>query len=194
VADVRQAVPADREGVVGTIAAAFVSDPAWTFIAGRGDAVVSELFAGALFDLRVVDGGVWITDDLTAASMWEEPGGTSLSTDMSAAVWTRFREQVGEGVWERLALYDRAVEAAMPPEEFWYLGTLATRPDRQGRGLARAVTAPALAIADAAGLPACLETSNPGNKAVYRRLGFEHTADVEVPDGPATWWLTRQPR
>jgi ribosomal protein S18 acetylase RimI-like enzyme len=61
---------------------------------------------------------------------------------------------------------------------------LATEPAGQGRGLGRAVVAPGLALAGAAGLPAFLETTNDGNVGIYRRWGFEVTATI--PLGPLT--------
>jgi ribosomal protein S18 acetylase RimI-like enzyme len=74
----------------------------------------------------------------------------------------------------------------------WYLGVLATEPARQGTGLGRAVTAPMLAAADRAGLPAYLETASESNVGIYRRLGFEPVRDVTMPDGGPTCWLMRR--
>ena len=46
--------------------------------------------------------------------------------------------------------------------------------------------------ADADGLPAVLETSNPGNVGVYRRAGFEVVRETAT-DGLAIWVMRRQP-
>ena len=67
----------------------------------------------------------------------------------------------------------------------------ALSPTHQGRGLATAVLAPGLATADAEGWDAWLETSKPGNKAFYAGRGFTDVRPVEIPDGPATWWIRR---
>ncbi|MCX6460985.1 MAG: GNAT family N-acetyltransferase [Actinobacteria bacterium] len=191
---VRQAVTVDRAGVIDTVVSAFHGDPAWEFMHGDEYARFAPLLAGVLFDLRVESGQVWVTDDLTSVALWEAPAGTSLmSTGERASVWDRYREEAGEAVWELLHRYDVAVEAVMPTEPYWYLGVLATRPECQGKGQARAVTSPVLAVADRDGINCCLETSKPSNKALYARLGFEPTADVTIEGGPPTWWLTRTP-
>ncbi len=191
---VRQAVAADRAGVIDTVTSAFHDDPAWEFMHGDEYTRVAPLLAGALFDLRVESGQVWVTDDLTSVALWEEPAGTSfLSTGARASVWERYQQEAGDAAWERLHRYDVAVEAVMPSEPFWYLGVLATRPERQGHGQARAVTSPVLAVADRDGINCCLETSKPSNKPIYARLGFLPSADIAIEGGPPTWWLTRTP-
>jgi GNAT superfamily N-acetyltransferase len=64
------------------------------------------------------------------------------------------------------------------------LGKLAVRPDRQGRGIARALIVAAGAEARAMGLPA-LELSTrvelAGNHAMFRRLGFVETGRTAHP-------------
>jgi len=43
------------------------------------------------------------------------------------------------------------------------------------------------------GLPVCLETSSPANVALYRRHGFEATAEVRLSDGPPVWFMRLDP-
>ena len=97
----------------------------------------------------------------------------------------------GASVWRRLVEYERAVDAARPTTPYWYLGVLATRPDRQGEGGASAVMAPVLAAADGDGIDCCLETSTARNRAFYERRGFTEVTDVHITGGPPTWWLRR---
>ncbi len=95
-------------------------------------------------------------------------------------VWTAYRALAGEPAWRRLTAYEDAVDAARPSTPHWYLGVLATRPDRQGAGLATAVMAPVLARADGEGLDCCLETSTLANKAFYQRRGFTEVTEVHL--------------
>jgi GNAT superfamily N-acetyltransferase len=97
-------------------------------------------------------------------------------------------------VWRRLGEYERAVDAARTGPPHWYLGVLATRPDRQRQGLASAVLAPVLERADADGIDCCLETSTTTNRAFYGRRGFTQATAVHIASGPPTWWLRRTPR
>lgn len=187
----RPATAADREAVVGTVVAAFAQDPAWRFMLGDDYDRLAPLFAGALVDLRLPDGTVWLAQEGTSVALWESPGG--VPRERAERVWAEFRAEAGEGTVQRVDAYDDALALVTPREPHWYLGVLATRPERQGEGLASAVLAPVLAWADHDGLPCCLETSTPGNKAFYAGRGFTAAVPVAVPDGPPTWWLTRAP-
>jgi ribosomal protein S18 acetylase RimI-like enzyme len=211
---VRPAGPADRPQVVATMMAAFAFYPAWRFFAGPAQpgmappgtpdaAAVSALLAGYFFDKRAAAGTIWMTGGAEAVALWDAPDQAAAPAAGSAAgvpagaageLERSFRAAAGEQVWARLARYDEAVAAVRPPGPLWYLGVLATRPGYQGRGLAGRVLAPALAAADAQRLPCGLETSTRANCEYYRRHGFAVTAEVRVPDGPATWWLQREPR
>jgi GNAT superfamily N-acetyltransferase len=191
--DVRQAHRADRAAVVASVAAAFAHDPAWSFLLEPDYDRLAPLFAGTLFDLRVDEGNVWITGDAAAVAMWDPPVTGPGPSSPSDELWGPFRVQAGESAWLRLAEYERALDAARPSTPYWYLGVLATRPDRQRGGLASSVIAPILEKADGDGIACCLETSTLGNKGFYGRRGFTEATDVHIAAGPPTWWL-RRPR
>lgn len=190
---IRGASPGDRAGVVATVAAAFAQDPGWAFILGEEyDALVAH-FVGALFDIRVGSHNVWVTDDLAAVAMWDPPGKSDVELARAKGVWAHYRAIAGEDAFERLALYNGAVSAASPAEPHWYLGVLATHPQRQREGLATAVLTPTLREADQLGLACCLETLTADNRGFYERRGFTEATDILLPGGPATWWLRRPP-
>jgi GNAT superfamily N-acetyltransferase len=191
---VRPAVPDDRAGVTGTVSEAFRDDPGWRHIFGADYERLAGAFAATLFDLRVGAGSVWVTDDLAAVALWEPPGGAGLPAGVVDATWARYRERAGPVAWERLHAYEAAVAQAHPLGRYWYLGVLATRPDRRGQGLATSVMAPALSSADRDGLRCCLETSTQDNRDFYERRGFTEAVEVQLVGGPPTWWLTRPPR
>jgi GNAT superfamily N-acetyltransferase len=188
---VRPAARGDRATVTATVAAAFAHDPAWSFLLGADYDRLAPLFAAALFDLRVDAGNVWIAGDGAAAAMWDPPVTGPESSSPSDEVWGPYRTEAGDPAWERLVEYERAIDAARPSTPYWYLGVLATRPDRQRAGLASSVMAPILEKADGDGLACCLETSTVGNKAFYGRRGFTEATDVHIAAGPPTWWLRR---
>jgi GNAT superfamily N-acetyltransferase len=188
---VRQAGPDDRAAVIANVAAAFAGDPAWSFLLDDAYDRLAPEFAGALFDTRVLAGGVWVTSDLAAVAMWEPMGGETVAG--AAPIWEAYRAVVDEPAWARLVEYERAVDAARPGSPYWYLGVLATRPDRHREGLATAVMAPVLARADREGLDCCLETSSSANLRFYERRGFTDPTAVHIRSGPPTWWLRRPP-
>lgn len=152
---------------------------------------LAPLFAGALFDLRVSSENVWVAEDLAAVAMWDPPEQGDDMPEYAASVWARYRTAAGEAAFERLVLYNDALKAVSPDESYWYLGVLATNPQRQREGLATAVLEPVLGEADKHGLPCCLETSTASNRRFYEHRGFTQATDVVLRGGPQTWWLRR---
>jgi GNAT superfamily N-acetyltransferase len=184
-------LPDERSEVVATVAAAFAEDPGWGFILGKEYERLAAHFVGALFDVRIASQNVWVTDDLAAVAMWDSPGKNHASPGYAESVWARYRATAGEDAFERLARYNDAVAAASPAELYWYLGVLATDPERQREGLASAVLAPILSEADRLGIACCLETSTAENRRFYQRRGFTQATEIVLPGGPPTWWLRR---
>jgi GNAT superfamily N-acetyltransferase len=129
--------------------------------------------------------------------MWDPPrvGEDSAGTEgHTEGVWASYRAIAGEQAWERLASYNDAVAGAVPDEPYWYLGVLATKPERRGEGLAIALLSPILDEADRVGVACCLETSTVGNRRFYERTGFEQATEIVLPGGPDTWLMRRGPR
>ncbi len=190
---IRQAQPQDRDGVVATVTAAFAEDPGWAFILGEEYERLAADFVGALFDVRVAGKNVWVTDDLAAVAMWDFPGKRDTAPGYAESVWACYRAIAGEDAFDRLARYKEAVAAAAPAEPYWYLGVLATHPERRREGLASALLSPILDEADRLGIACCLETSTVENRRFYERRGFTRATEIVLPGGPATWWLRRAP-
>jgi GNAT superfamily N-acetyltransferase len=184
-------LPGERTGVVATVAAAFREDPGWAFILGKEYERLATHFVAALFDTRVASQNVWVTDDLAAAAMWDSPSKGDAAPGHAASVWARYRAVAGDEAFERLALYHEAVSAVSPAEPHWYLGVLATHPQRQREGLATAVLTPILNDADRLGIACCLETSTADNRRFYEHRGFTQATEILLPGGPPTWWLRR---
>jgi GNAT superfamily N-acetyltransferase len=92
----------------------------------------------------------------------------------------------------RLVRAKRRGTAAATATPSWCLLMLGTDPQHQGRGVGRALLEHMLARADADGTPVWLETSEPGNAALYERFGFE--AITHVPAGRVLppWWVMRR--
>jgi GNAT superfamily N-acetyltransferase len=190
---IRRALPAERDEVIATVTAAFAEDPAWRFILNDEYGRLAPAFAGALFDLRVACGNVWVSDDLATVAMWDSPSGDTDPLQRAEEVWARYRSVSSKQAYERLLAYRDALAASSPADTYWYLGVLATHPARQREGLASAVLRPVLSIADQAGIPCCLETSTEANRHFYERRGFITSTEVSLPGGPPTWWLRRPP-
>jgi len=179
--------------VVGTVTAACAEDPAWAFLMDDEYERVAPEFAGGLFDLRVVSGDVWVSDDLASVAMWDSPSGGDDRPRRAERVWAHYRAIAGDQAYERLLAYNDALAAATPGDRYWYLGVLATHPTRQGEGLATAVLAPVLGEADRGGMACCLKTATETNRRFYERRGFIEPTDFLLPTGQRMWWLRRPP-
>jgi ribosomal protein S18 acetylase RimI-like enzyme len=166
--------------VVATVVAAFEHDPAFRyFFPDDGSyAAEAEAFTGYLFDRRVGFGTVWVAGDAAATTLWVPPDAPAIEDP---------GPPVSPAAAERLARYDEAVHRALPPRPHWYLGIVATHPDHAGRRLGRMLIDLGVARAHAAGVPAVLETTNPGNVALYEGAGWRVVA--EVTDAPLPTWV-----
>lgn len=190
---IRPATPADRDAVIQTVTEAFDGDPAWSYLLGEQYSRQAPLFAAVLFDVRVDSGTVWVNDELTTVAMWESPDRGDYTTARARQLSADFKTAIDAATRARLASYNAVLAAVAPPDPHWYLGVLATTPDKQESGLATTVLAPVLQAADSQGLPCCLETSTGRNRAFYERRGFVEATDVDLGEGPPTWWLRRAP-
>ncbi len=181
---IRIATPADRADVIDTVVAAFDQDPAfrWFFPTDTSWARNVQPFVGALFDSRVDSSATWLVDDAAAVAMWADPAAESLRADLGA---------LDDAALARLSAYNAATADGLPDEPFWYLGVLATRPDRQGERLGRTVMEAGLRRAATTGVPAYLETTKPANVSMYERSGWSVTAENTI-DSLTIWVLRHE--
>ena len=86
-------------------------------------------------------------------------------------------------------------EASHPRERpHYYLSLLGTHDDHRGKGLGMALLRDSLALIDAQGMPAYLESTNPGNLPRYARLGFAKAGEFILPSGgPKVDTMWREP-
>jgi ribosomal protein S18 acetylase RimI-like enzyme len=87
-----------------------------------------------------------------------------------------------------------AMEKLHHREDHLYVLVLGVHPDQKGRGFGRQLLAPSLELADRAGVPAYLETTNPANLGLYRRFGFEVVEEVRAWEGAPPLWTMLRPR
>jgi ribosomal protein S18 acetylase RimI-like enzyme len=81
-----------------------------------------------------------------------------------------------------------------PTEPHWYLPLIGVDGDRQGRGFGSVLLRYATERCDRDGLPAFLEASNPRNKALYERHGFEAVGVIQAGNSPPMWPMRREPQ
>jgi ribosomal protein S18 acetylase RimI-like enzyme len=129
---------------------------------------------------------VSIIGECAAASVWIPPDGTELTEEEEERVEPLIRDLIGARAEDVMELLER-FDAAHPRERpHYYLSLLGTHPNYRGRGLGIALLSENLGRMDAQGVPAYLESSNPGNDSRYERLGFRRVGEFTTPDGERT--------
>lgn len=185
----------DAERVTEIIARAFHTDPVWSCVFPN-DALRHAHYQ--VFMRLSVDGAmryntVWLSPGDEAAAVWLPPGGDELTPDDAAAFSSIVVDLLGPGAGRLVETVER-FERARPAEPHYYLSLLATDPQHRGHGLGIGLLEATLAIVDAAGLPAYLESTNPVNSDRYQRLGFVEFGSFAVPDdGPTVTKMWREP-
>lgn len=192
---VRPAANTDLPRIADTLAAAFADYPFTRHTIAADDHVERIRRTQKLFvaEIGLVHGRVWVADDADAVAVWTTPDFVT-APKVFAGLAARLEELAGDRSRQATAA-EAVMRPHRPAEPVWFLGSVGVLPRRQGQGLGRSVIAPGLAAADEAEVPAFLETSTPANVEFYRRLGFEVTAEVKLPDdGPLTWAMLRPVR
>lgn len=182
------------------LAAAYAEDPlmVWIFpdAATRPQAVATWL--GLFAEAYLAEEGadlVGAPSDLEAVACWRwpdrSPAGGSTGAPTIAGLLTAL---VGPGHAERVGAGLAAMRTVTPTRPHAYLHLLAVRPDRQGGGLGRTLMARGLDRCAEAALPVHLETTSESAVGFYRRLGFDVTAELDLPGGgPHLWAMASRP-
>jgi ribosomal protein S18 acetylase RimI-like enzyme len=188
-----QAVGADQAGDLrATLALAFSTDPCTRYIWPKPADFLNGYprLLAAIGGPGLENGVGYATADFAAASLWLKPGaksdGDAIGTLISETVAPE-RAAVGAEVG---ALMD----SFHPDEPHWYLSMIGVDPARQGRGLGSALLRHTLAIIDAEGSLAYLESSNPKNVPLYERHGFEVLGQIAPADFPGLTPMLRRPQ
>lgn len=187
-----KAKPGDLPAVMETLAQAFQTDPALSWILPdpdhRARALRSLFSVLAPADARV--GVVLRADADEAAALWRAPG----QADSGMLEFIR-------NVLPLIATFGTAlprglkvqggIDAHRPKGRFWYLHYVGVRPDHQGKGQGGRIIRAQMAVADDEGVPCWLETATLENVPLYERLGFVTQVEWDVPGGPHFWGMMR---
>jgi GNAT superfamily N-acetyltransferase len=189
---VRAARVAEAPAVIDILKLAFSGDPPMRWLFARAEDYVrwQGPFMMALAGRAFEHGTAFVTEDLSAAALWLPPG-VSGDHDLIAAV---VEQVIAPEKAETGAQLGAQMAEHHPAEPHWYLPLIGVDPARQGRGLGSALLKQSLALCDAQGLPACLESSNPRNTPLYERHGFQVTGDIRPGDFPGITPMLRPAR
>ena len=145
-----------------------------------------KAFGGAAFGERTADS----IDDCGGVALWLPP---DVGPD---------EETMGELAAEAVPAADQdEVFAFMnqqgefhPTEPHWYLPLIGVDVTKQGLGYGSALLRHALERCDRDRLPAHLEATNPRNRVLYERHGFQELGVIQAGSSPPMWPMQRKPR
>ncbi len=128
-------------------------------------------------------GGCYVAEGYAGSAIWAPAGKPLLTGLRGILTMVPVLPYVAANLAATLRLLN-LVESLHPHEPHWYLASLGTAVDQQGKGIGGALMRPVLAHCDAEGMPCYLESSKERNVPFYRRHGFEVVKEVRLPDGP----------
>jgi ribosomal protein S18 acetylase RimI-like enzyme len=190
--EIRSATSDEMPQAVGSIVAAFITDPlarfAWPSAHDhlRGMPLVTREFARASFE----HGAAYVTADFGGVALWLPPGVHPNSEALEGVLRDTAKP---EHLDDLLATFEKMNEWH-PEEPHWHLPLVGVEPNAQGNGLGGALMRHAVARCDQAGALACLESSNPRNVSLYERHGFEVMGRIQMGEGPLITPMLRRPR
>ena len=192
----RIAGPGDTAGVANTLADAFFEDPVWSWAFSDPERRRAQhetwfrLLIGSALDYQ----WVWTAPAYEAVSVWVPPGCPELNDADEARLGPMLEALLGERSQLVFEVFE-CFEAAHPRgRDHFYLSLLGTHTDHRGSGIGMHLLAENLARVDAAGMPAYLESTNPGNLRRYQSVGFEEYGAFDLPDdGPSVTTMWREP-
>ncbi len=193
-----------REEEVGRLLArSFAEDPIFAYVEpdpARRVAFLEPFMAALTRRSHRLALAYATSPDLVAVSLWKTPELRQLSPSQLAMTGLdRVGDWLSPAALERFERIFDAIDEALErasPEPVLYLGVLGVDPASQGLGLGSRLMQPGLEQADRQGLAVTLETGQPRNLPLYRRHGFEVTAQLSPlgPGAPVVWTLKRPAR
>ncbi|MFF8960420.1 GNAT family N-acetyltransferase [Streptomyces sp. NPDC014894] len=189
----RPAVIDDAGQISGSLARAFGDDPMMCWLFPRESSRETSLsrYFTTLFTRQYIRSAV-CERTADAAAFWMPPEARDQAVPDAGTI-----EELRSILGDRADAFAEAVtEDAKhtPREPHWYLALIGADPIAQGTGQGAALVRSGLARADAAGLPARLESSKASNIPFYEHFGFTVTDEVHLPGGgPPLWSMRRAP-
>lgn len=184
----------EAAGVVETLAQAFQTDPALSWILPDPDHRASAL--RSLFRTLVpadMRAGVALRSaGDEAAALWRAPGQAHSGTPEFLRTVLPLIATFGTALPRGLKVQG-GIDAHRPKGRFWYLHYVGVRTAHQGKGHGGRIIRAQTAVADAEGLPCWLETATPENVPLYERLGFATQVEWDVPGGGPHFWGMMRP-
>jgi GNAT superfamily N-acetyltransferase len=194
----RQGTHQDIDAILDTLVVAFANDPIWGGWAFPERERAAEQ-RRAFFELWLLGSlryqTVHVTPGCEAVALWYPPGQFENTADDERDLVATARAVLGPRA-DRFLEGCAVIEDVHPRHEpHYYLSMLGTHDRHRGRGLGMALLRDNLGRIDALGMPAYLDSTDPGNNPRYERLGFTRIGEYSMPGGgPVVTQMWRKPR
>jgi ribosomal protein S18 acetylase RimI-like enzyme len=194
---VRRATADDVTAMAAQMARTFLDDPVTSHIfrnEARREAGLRAYFGTQMKADYLPFGGCYTAEGYAGSAIWA-PAGKPLQTVLAGMLtMLPVLPYVIANMRTTIQLLS-LIESKHPREPHWYLASLGTAVEQQGKGVGGALMRPVLEHCDAEGIPCYLESSKERNLPFYRRHGFEVVEEVPLPDdGPTLWTMWREPQ
>jgi ribosomal protein S18 acetylase RimI-like enzyme len=181
----------DRTKAIETLVLAFASDPQLRFL--YTDPLKYQTYA---FDFFKAFGGNAFEQEsahqaagYSGVALWLPPDTHPNEEDLVNLIHKSADEskiQTVLSVLEQQGHYQ-------PDEPHWHLPLIGVDPSKQGNGYGSSLLQYGLELIDRQGSIAYLENTNPRNKTLYERHGFEEIGVIQVNDSPPLFPMIRYP-
>lgn len=189
--ELRRATVDDVARLKRVYAEAFYNDPIveWMLPDERGRRRrLRRFFAIELRHVALPRGAVWMSTDFAGVAMTTAPGRWRVPLRALLLEGTTF------GRWQhRAGLLAAAMHRRHPRQPSYHFRDIGVLSEKQGRGLGSALMRPTLDRCDREGLPAYLEATTGRSAALYERLGFQLTDELQVGGSPPLRLMIRPP-
>ena len=191
-ATVRAATWADAEPLSQTLGRAFHDDPLICHFLSDPASRPQKMprIFKLLLKLGVGYGACHVTSGYEAAALWRPPSQWHLPFWQYITNGPELLGVFGFDAFRVMTTMD-VIEKVHPKKPHWYLQVIGTDPVKQGKGFGSLIMRNQLAIADAQGMPAYLESSKESNVPIYKAFGFQVTGEIRIPDGPVLYPMWR---
>ena len=192
----RHAIASDLPQLTDALTSAFFDDPVTSWMFPDATARPHQLHSWMRLtaEMGLTRGHFYTAGGNRSAAIWSPPDVTLFDEIWGGRLVQLLTAELGDRAGEVLASLARVLGLRPDGEPHFYLFTLGTHAEHQGRGLGARVVERVLATCDEQGLPAHLESSNERNLPFYQRHGFEILQEITVAEGgPRLWPMRREP-
>jgi ribosomal protein S18 acetylase RimI-like enzyme len=181
----------DRTKAIETLVLAFASDPQLRFL------FPSPLqYQAYAFDFFKAFGGNAFEKEsahqaagFSGVALWLPPDTQPNEEDLVNLI----HKSADESKISTVMAVLEQMEHHQPDEPHWHLPLIGVDPSKQGNGYGSSLLQYGLELIDRQGSIAYLENTNPANRSIYERHGFEELGVIQVDNAPPLFPMIRYP-